>query len=82
MASTILHFFSDGNLPILDQRAYRVVFHEEPNYIGDRGELYWTYYEKCKDYYKQHRLEEKGINFSELDKYLYQVDKDKGNTNS
>ena len=43
MASTIIHFFSRGQLPILDQRAYRVVYDNEPKYKGDIGELYWNY---------------------------------------
>jgi len=81
MASTIIHFFSRGQLPILDQRAYRVVYDKEPKYKGDIGELYWNYYQKCKDYYTEHQLKEKGIDFVEIDKYLYQVDKLNNNKN-
>jgi len=81
MASTIIHFFSRGQLPILDQRAYRVVYDNEPKYKGDIGELYWNYYQKCKDYYTEHQLKEKGIDFVEIDKYLYQVDKLNNNKN-
>ena len=81
MASTIIHFFSRGQLPILDQRAYRVVVQGEPKYKSNLGEIYWNYYQKCKDYYTEHQLKEKGIDFVEIDKYLYQVDKLNKNKN-
>ena len=83
MASTILHFYSKGKYPILDQRAYRVIYEKEPAYdMKNPGECYYEYYEKCKKYYDDRELKSRGLEFYDIDKYLYQIDLKKGNRNS
>lgn len=83
MASTILHFYSGGKYPILDQRSARVIYKFEPKYnINNPGECYYEYYEHCVDYYRNHNLYKKGLHFKDIDKYLYQLDKKNRNKNS
>lgn len=76
MASTILHFYNPETFLIIDQRAYRELYKKEAprfteqnsydiyiKYIKDRYE-YWE--DNCKCF---------GIEFSDIDKILYQLDK-------
>ena len=80
VASAFMHFFNPKVFPIFDQRAYRVIY--KGDYKGSasvekQAELYFDYLKKCIEYYRD-VLNEK-IPFSELDKYLYQIDKEMGN---
>lgn len=79
MASTILHFFNPKLFPIFDQRAYRVIYKKQVNKSEYTAELYLDYLNKCKGYYKDNKLNNAGISFKDLDKYLYQLDKEIGN---
>ena len=75
MASTFLHFFNPNVFPIIDQRAYRVVFKEDykaSTVASVNADVYLSYLEKCVEYYNE-KL--KGIiSFSDIDKFLYQLD--------
>lgn len=80
MASTFLHFFNPRVFPIFDQRAYRVIYKKDYKNIvsnDSKVNLYINYLKDCINYYEQH-LKDK-IDFSVLDKYLYQLDKEIGN---
>lgn len=84
MASTILHFYNPDTFPIIDQRAYRELHSEEippqemPQNIKkkDAFDIYYKYIFDCKKYWKENCKE---LNFSDIDKVLYQLDKDRGN---
>lgn len=80
MASTFLHFFNKNSFPIFDQRAYRVIYkrdYKASTVSETNAELYLDYLKKCIDYYNDNL---NGlIQFSELDKYLYQIDIEAGN---
>ena len=83
MASTFLHFFNPDIFPIFDQRAYRVVNEKDyqaPTALAPESDakLNMEYLKKCDQYFKT-ELSGKGIRFSEIDKYLYQLDKEAGN---
>ena len=80
MASTFLHFFNPDVFPILDQRAYRVIFEEDykqPTSVENQVETYFAYLDGCIKYYNA-KLQGK-IDFSKIDQYLYQLDKEIGN---
>ena len=81
MASTFLHFFNPAVFPIFDQRAYRVIYLQDyqasTNQV-DNADLYLDYIEKCVNYYRTN-LSGSGISFSDIDKYLYQLDIEAGN---
>lgn len=80
MASTILHFYYPEVFPIIDQRAYRELYGK--NYpknkvkISDLTNLYLQYIKDCWKYQQENCPE---IAFSQIDKVLYQLDKEKGN---
>lgn len=75
MASTILKMFMPEALPIIDKRAYREIYREDmPDKIS--GDKYVDYVEKViTQYNKISGI----IEFSDMDKLLYQYDKDAGN---
>ena len=75
MASTIMHFYNPNVFPIFDQRAYRVIFEKDYKKIYSKTKLantYIDYLKTCKEYY-DNKINGK-IYFSDLDKYLYQLD--------
>lgn len=84
MASTILHFYNPDTFPIIDQRAYRELHSEEippqemPQNIKkkDAFDIYYKYIFDCKKYWENNCKES---NFSDIDRILYQLDKDRGN---
>lgn len=76
MASTFLHFFNPEVFPIIDQRAYRVIFLEDykPSFnVEKNAEVYMEYLEKCIKYYDE-KLIGSLVQFCDIDKYLYQLD--------
>lgn len=83
MASTILHFYYPNIFPIIDQRAYRELFGEDLPKYNDKNrnrkytELYLNYAIKC---YQFNLHECPDISFNYIDKILYQLDKEKGNS--
>lgn len=80
MASTFMHFFNPDVFPIIDQRAYRVIYkkdYKDSYSIKDKVATYIDYLKECINYYNLY-LKNK-IPFSEIDKYLYQLDKEIGN---
>ena len=82
MASTFLHFFNKDCFPIFDQRAYRVIYKEEyksSTSVKKQIELYIDYLQRCIEYYQKNELKQHGIDFADIDKYLYQLDKAAGN---
>lgn len=80
MASTVLHFYYPDVFPIIDQRAYRelytVDYPKSMTQISRLTNLYLQYIEDCWKY-QQEKCPE--IAFSQIDKVLYQLDKEKGN---
>lgn len=82
IASTILHFYYPTIFPIIDQRAYRELTGEDlPQYTdknkGRRNiKKYLDYIERC---YKYRNANFPDADFSDIDKLLYQLDKEKGN---
>lgn len=73
MASTILKMFMPEALPIIDQRAYREIYGKDmPSKVDGN-----TYFEYVEEVIKQFN-KESGINFSDMDKVLYQRDKAAG----
>lgn len=79
MASTILHFYNPDTFPIIDQRAYRELHSKEMPQNIKKKEAFDIYYEcilRCKKYWEENCKE---LNFSDIDKVLYQLDKDRGN---
>ncbi len=77
MASTILNMFMPNAFPIIDKRAYRVIYCEEMS-TNINPEGYLKYVEKVYDFYDKRC--QKIINFSDIDKVLYQIDIENGNT--
>lgn len=82
MASTILKMFKPLAFPIIDQRAYRVIYGKDlPSYYGESGfskyiDLYIQYINDCRDY-QQKRCP--NIPFNRIDELLYQIDIENGN---
>ena len=82
MASTFLHFFNKECFPIFDQRAYRVIYekeYESSTSVKKQIELYIDYLKECNKYYETKELKQHGIGFADIDKFLYQLDKEAGN---
>lgn len=83
IASAILHFYYPEIFPIIDQRSYRELYEEEfPAYLSaDRDakylKLYMQYIKDCFAYKMKYCPD---ISFEYIDKILYQIDKEKGNT--
>jgi thermostable 8-oxoguanine DNA glycosylase len=76
MASTILRFRNPKAFQIIDKRAYRVVMGEKLNInvattITNKIQIYFRYLEKLWEFSK-----EKKIPFEDLDRVLYQFDKE------
>lgn len=80
MASTVLHFYYPDVFPIIDQRAYRELYNidypKTLTKISALTDLYIKYIKDCREY-QQERCPE--IAFAQIDKVLYQLDKEKGN---
>ncbi len=82
MASTILKMFKPLLFPILDQRAYRVIYGRDfPNYYGEVGvaryiELYMQYIKDCHEFRQANCPD---IPFNKIDELLYQMDIENGN---
>lgn len=80
MASTILHFFNPKICPIIDKRAYfalnKKLMPENINNISKGPDEYLKYVEKCYEWFKLKTEKEKNIKFEDIDKVLYQHDKD------
>ena len=80
MASTVLHFYYPEIFPIIDQRAYRELYAMDypktMTKIPMLTELYLKYIKDCWEY-QQEKCPE--IAFSQIDKILYRLDKEKGN---
>lgn len=77
MASTILHMFMPNVFLIIDQRAYREIYDgkEMPGKIS-----FDDYIKYLKDV-EEYRLKNcPQIDFKEMDKILFQIDKEKGNS--
>ena len=91
MASTILHFFNECLFPIIDKRACYQLHNE--GYAGYENfnlqsinkeiliDLYFKYINDCKTYVENMNEEEK-IEFSDIDKYLYQKHKNNHRLNN
>lgn len=82
VASTFLHFFNKDCFPIFDQRAYRVIYKKEyksSTSVKKQIELYIDYLKECNKYYETKELKQHGIGFADIDKFLYQLDKEAGN---
>lgn len=83
MASTFLHFFNPEVFPIVDKRAYRVIFKEEMTNKCD-ADKYLKYHQACVEKYEKifetlSEEDKKDFPFSKIDKYLYQLDIEAGN---
>ena len=80
MASTILHFYYPDIFPIIDQRAYRELYNRDypPVWTKDDklAHIYLQYITDCVAYHQRNCSD---IPFSQIDKILYQLDKEKGN---
>ena len=78
MASSILHFYKLDVFPIIDQRAYRELYYvDAPNFTkNDSSSIYLKYIKDCYKYW-ENNCKSCGIKFSDIDKILYQLDKDK-----
>lgn len=76
MASTILHFYNPETFPIIDQRAYRELYEKEaPRFTEDNScDIYVKYIKDCYKYWEDN-CKCVGIEFSDIDKILYQLDK-------
>ena len=80
MASTILHFYHPALYPIIDQRAYRELYREEyPKYLIKKEALAQLYMQYVRDCYAFQQKNCPDILFEQIDKILYQLDKEKGN---
>lgn len=82
MASTILKMFYPDVFPIIDQRAYRELYDKEmPTWTSKQKwqEEYVNYVRDCHKYFNDYC--EGQITFTDLDKVLYQIDKEKDNEN-
>lgn len=81
MVSTILHFYYPQVFPIIDQRAYRELYGKRyPQYLTGAktlAEIYLQYILDLCAYWEENCPE---LPFSQLDKVLYQLDKEKGNS--
>lgn len=80
MATTFLHFFNPDVFPILDRRAYRVIFktdYKDSTSIPKRLGFYFDYLERCIAFHKKVLMGK--VSFSEVDKFLYQLDIEIGN---
>lgn len=75
MASTVLKMFMPEALPIIDQRAYREIFNGEEMPSKVDCDTYLKYVDEVIKQFNN----ERGIDFSNMDKVLYQRDKAKGN---
>lgn len=79
MASSILHFYNPDVFPIIDQRAYRELYKKDaPNFTNVEPRIYLDYIKECYKYWGKN-CKNCGIKFSDIDKVLYQLDKDNGN---
>lgn len=82
MASTILHFFNPKIFPIIDKRAYfalnNCLMHERINNKNNGPDEYLLYIEKCYKWFLLKTKNEKDLKFENIDKVLYQHDKDSG----
>jgi hypothetical protein len=86
MASTILRFRNPGVFQIIDERAYRIVCDGEPDYPSKPAyKVSNGYLQTCIDIYfsylaKLKKLADKlQLDFSKLDRILYQLDIELGN---
>lgn len=80
MASTILHFYYPDVYPIIDQRAFRELYQKEyPHHQKDWNKLAKLYLNYIKDIYEYKIKFCPKISFRDIDKVLYQLDKEKGN---
>lgn len=83
MASTILKMFHPELFPIIDQRAYRTIYCKNmPSYYSKDAnrkyiELYSDYIVECLRFNKSECPE---IEFENIDKLLYQIDIEAGNS--
>jgi hypothetical protein len=86
MASTILRFRNPSVFQIIDERAYRIVCDGEPNYPSKPYKISNGYLQTCIDIYFSYlaKLKELAVrlqlDFSKLDRVLYQLDIELGNT--
>lgn len=82
MASTILHFFNPKIFPIIDKRAYFAINNclmpERINNKNNGPDEYLLYIEKCYKWFLLKSKNEKDLKFENIDKVLYQHDKDSG----
>lgn len=81
MASTILKMFYPEVFPIIDQRAYRELYGKEmPAWTSKKKwqDEYIKYVKDCHEYYNRKCRGQLKF-FADLDKVLYQIDKDKKN---
>lgn len=82
MASTILKMFKPLAFPIIDQRAYRVIYGKDfPVYYGESSynkyvDLYIQYIKECSIFQKTNCPD---IPFNKIDELLYQIDIENGN---
>ncbi len=82
MASTILKMFKPVVFPIIDQRAYRVIYGKDfPIYYGENSynkyvDLYFQYIKDCCIF---QRTKCPNIPFNKIDELLYQIDIENGN---
>ncbi len=80
IASTILHFYYPNIYPIIDQRAFRELYKKEyPHHQKDCDKLAKLYLNYIKDIYEYKIKNCPKISFKDIDKILYQIDKEKGN---
>ncbi len=89
MASTILHFFNENAFPIIDTRAYRTAYSDSSKKVpqgknDDAVCTYIDYIRKCLGIFEKgldgaKSLKKCGKSFKDVDKYLYQCDKNASN---
>ena len=79
VASSILHFYYPNLFPIIDQRAYRELYGKEYPKTKSKGKLINIYLTYIQDIYALNRGKYPNVSYQNIDKLLYQLDKEKGN---
>ena len=84
MASTILRFINPDTFQIIDDRAYRVLFHEKKKYPSKPQKITDRYINKSTETYfeyldKIHEISSEKLPFDKADRILYQLDIKLGN---
>lgn len=87
MASTLMHFLNPNQFPVIDTRAYRAImlWKNKKEYKFDIqnfskqenvGKVYKEYVQLCREFYEEEiSNREYNIDFFDIDKVLYMMDK-------